>query len=552
MHAAANPPREDEGGPTTARGPWGARSKNALQAWRGPRIVLRRLVLLALLAPAVAGCLAPSEAITAASLPAGGIRVVDEAGAPIPYAVVTYLLGDAVVARGQTTLAFDRVLVAAKGYVRREVEASQLGEPVVLRAAEAVDPLDAAPVLSVLPPHTFDPYVFGPEAACGARNTCGLSEPVIEAAPGGVLYASGVCCVGGSPPVWVSRDAGASWQDLETPGTREAIGIEGDFAIDAAGNVYFTDILVGALWITSWDAEGNWRHTTPVFLPPLVDRPWVRAGAEDVVYFLYNTGRSTNFHVSTDGGQTFLPVPTKEFPAGLGTIGQGPEAEHLWVVAGGVLYESVDGGASWTEGEDVPRPSEDAGTFGFETVATDAAGNVAIAYDWGTEEDGYAIHVAVRDPSGAWTLRNVTRSPGTHVMPWIEAGPAGGFVVAWYGVDSEASGPEAVATDAPWHVYLATTHDAGAAWQTVRADPEPVLYGPMARRLLDFLQVDLDEAGAVHLVYAHARDGTPNELTAYARSTVGLGLPQGMPVAGERPSAQDPLSSYGGALLGPS
>lgn len=521
---------------------------------RAPAFVALALVL--------AGCLLPAEPLGALRVP-GAARVVDEAGEGVPFAAVTLLAGGAPAARLSTdaegvlpvvTVAFERAIVAAPGFVAREVAAAELAGSVVLSRGDApVDASDAAPVLRVMPPYEFGGLVFGPEAACGLRNTCGLSEPVIENAPGGVAYASSVCCVGGSPPVWVTRDAGATWSELETPGAREAIGIEGDLAIDAAGNVYFTDILLGALWITSWDAEGDWRHTTPVVLPPLVDRPWVRAGAEDIVYFLYNTGATgTNFHVSRDGGRTFLPTPDATFPAPLGTIAQGPEAEHLWVVAGRLLYESQDGGATWSAGEEVPLPtdaSQDARGFGFETVAVDAAGNVGVAYDLGQEETGYAIHLATRTPAGEWSVSDISPPKGTHVMPWVEAGPAGGFVVAWYGIASEASSPESVAPDAPWHVYLGATHDTGASWQVVRADEAPVLTGPMARRLLDFLQVDLDEAGAAHLVYAHNRDGSRNERTSYVRTTIGLALPQEMPLAGGEPSVQDPLLSYGSAAL---
>ena len=506
----------------------------------------------------VAGCVSAPDA--AVLLSEGGARAVDASGNPIPYAAVTFLAGGAPVARLSTLadgafpipgVAFERALVSAPGFHARELAGAEVGGDIILDPAAEVDPLDPTPVLRLLPPHTFDRYVFGPEPVCSQRNTCGLSEPVIEAAPDGTLYASSVCCVGGSPPVWVSRDAGATWQDLETPGIREAVGIEGDLAIDAAGNVYFTDILLGAMWITSWDAEGNWRHTTPVPFLPLVDRPWVRAGAEDVVYFLYNTGRSTNFHASTDGGRTFSLVPDAEFPAALGNIAQGPELEHLWVVAGGQLYESTDGGMSWSEGEEIPMPDglEDASGYGFSTPAVDASGRVLVAYDRGDEENGYGAYAAIREVGGAWRVVEVSPPQGTHVHVWPESGPDGGFVLAWYGVDSEATTPDAVAADAPWHVYLAATHDAGQTWQVARADTEPVLEGPMARRLLDFLQIDLDDAGAAHLVYAHNRDGTNAEMTSYVRSTVGLGLKQLSPQAGE-PGGGNALSSYVGAALG--
>ncbi|HWH07999.1 MAG TPA: sialidase family protein, partial [Candidatus Thermoplasmatota archaeon] len=357
------------------------------------------------------------------------------------------------------------------------------------------------------------------------------------------VYASGVCCVGKAPPVWASRDGGMTWAELTTPGVREATGIEGDFAVDDAGNLYFTDILLGAMWMTSWDKDGAWRHTTPVPLKPLVDRPWVRAGAEDVVYFLYNTGVSTELHVSTDGGRTFPPVPLRSFPAPLGTLGQGPERDDLWVVAGGKLYASPDGGRTWGEGEDVPLPPDAASGesgWNFHVPVVDEAGRVLVGADVGSARTGYRVYAAVREPDGAWSTTVVSPAGGTHFMPWPAAGRDGGFVLAWYGTDDAAAGPDDVPADAQWHVFLAASRDAGRTWQVVRADPEPVLEGPMARRLLDFLQVDLAPDGAAHVVYARNLDGTNAERMLHARTTVGLGLaPLAFP-HGPRAEATEP------------
>ena len=493
------------------------------------------VVALLLLALPLAGCLDLSGGATvdAAALAGTPLQVVDAAGAPVGDAAVTLLAGERVVARASTALdgtlrlpavAFDGAVVAASGFAPRVLDLAALAQPVVLEAAAGAEASDATPGLRMLPPHDFGSIALGPPQLCDHRNTCGLSEPVTEVAGEGSIYVSSTCCVGAAPPVWVSRDGGATWSTLDTPGVREATGIEGDFAIDDAGNVYFTDILLGAMWITAWDAEGAWLHTSAVPFEPLVDRPWVRAGADGVVYFLYNTGFATNFHVSTDHGRTFSPVPLKQFPAALGTIAQGPAREQLWVVAGMMLYESVDGGATWSAGEEVPTPETDGGRAGFAVPAVDEAGRVLVAFDHGTAEDGYAVHAAIREPSGDWRVAQVSRANGTHVMPWPAGGPDGGFVVAWYGTDDDAASTNTVAPDAAWHVFLAATHDGGASWQTVKADPEPLMEGPMNRRLLDFLQVRTAPDGAAHLVYAENRDGSNEEHTWYARTTVGLAL----------------------------
>lgn len=489
--------------------------------------------LLAVLALLLPGCLDAAPLLGAATNVTGEIEVVDEAGAPVPYATVTALAaGDARPTRTSTDVAgrallppgAERIFVAAAGYSL--YDGAPAARIVLAQGGAPLEASDATPGLRVLPPYDFGGMVFAHAALCEQRNTCGLSEPTIEVAGDGTLYVSGVCCVGGSPPVWASRDGGATWQELRTPGIREAVGIEGDFAVDDAGNVYFTDILLGAMWLTSWDKDGNWRHTVPVPLAPLVDRPWVRAGAEDVVYFLYNTARSTEFHRSTDGGRTFSPIPLASFPAPLGTLGQGPERDDLWVVAGRTLYASTDGGSTWSEGEEVPAPpgaDDETAPYNFQVPVVDEAGRVLVATDWGGK-DGYVMFAAIRDPDGAWRVVNVSAQGGTHHLPWAAAGPDGGFVLAWYGTDDDAAGVNEVAADAEWFVFLAATHDAGATWQVVRADPAPVKVGPMDRRLLDFLQVDLAPDGAAHLAYARDTGTTPDEHTLHVRTTVGLGL----------------------------
>lgn len=491
-----------------------------------------RVALLLAVVALLAGCLGNGDLVAGSQLEAATFRVVDEAGAPVPYASVTALGTDAVLARVSTDLTghavvpplAQRVLVRAAGFL--PAEAGPTGLVVLPRGEASPAAEDDAPGLQVLPPHDLGGMVFGHAALCERQNTCGLSEPVVEVAGDGTIYVSGTCCVGGSPPVWASRDGGATWEALRTPGVREAIGIEGDFAIDDAGNVYFTDILLGAMWLTSWDKDGNWRHTVPVPLAPLVDRPWVRAGAEDVVYFLYNTGFSTAFHRSTDGGRTFLPVPLKVFDRGLGTLAQGPERDDLWVVAGDKLYASTDGGTTWSAGETLPKPEGAAdGTrpFNLRVPVVDEAGRVLVAGDWGGE-DGFGVHAWIREPEGAWRVVPVGPQDATHHLAWPAAGKDGGFVIAWYGTDDDAAHPNQVADDAAWFVFLASTHDAGATWQVVRADPAPVKVGPMQRRLLDFLQLDIGPDGAAYLAYSNDVGPTRDEHTLHVRTTRGLGL----------------------------
>lgn len=75
--------------------------------------------------------------------------------------------------------------------------------------------------------------------------------------------------------------------------------------------------------------------------------------------------------------------------------------------------------------------------------------------------------------------------------------------------------------DAEWFLYTAVSRDAtgpNATFEIDQPDPELVHTGPMNRKLLDFLQVDIGPDGGVHVAYAQDRGGEPDEATMYLRS----------------------------------
>ncbi|HLE96497.1 MAG TPA: hypothetical protein VI997_03930 [Candidatus Thermoplasmatota archaeon] len=521
------------------------------------------LVVLIAAAPVLAGCLTPSAAEVLQPASSGGIRIEDEAGAPVAFAAVTALGpggplralasgADGVVDIALIPPATSRVVVAAPGLATTEI-ATPLPPTIrlaPLAAALAAD--DAAPVLRFLPPVDLGGAALAHEATCPAWN-CGLSEPVIEVAGDGTVYYSATCCVGLAPPVWASRDGGTTFQQLDDA-YRHATGIEGDFAVDDAGNVYFTDILIGAGWFTSWDATGKERWTVPVPFPPLVDRPWVRAGAEDVVYFAYNTGRDTLFYRSIDGGKTWGAAPLFAAGFNLGNLGQGPENEHLYIVGSVgdkvVLRETTDGGDTWSDAIEVPTPDVDGGVRDQTPVVADEAGNLWVVYAWG-EKGVYDVYAVRRDTTGEWHEPLQVSAPGvptgaedadaegrlgTNAYPWPAALKDGTLAIAWYAapwaeVHEEPAGGlmggtrYGVEDDEPWYIMVAASIDAGSdapTFQRVLADPEPVLTGDLGRRLLDFVQIDVAPDGALHLAYAAQHDASQPERAMYARTTTGL------------------------------
>ncbi|MDX1611650.1 MAG: sialidase family protein, partial [Candidatus Thermoplasmatota archaeon] len=184
----------------------------------------------------------------------------------------------------------------------------------------------------------------------------------------------------------------------------------------------------------------------------------------------------------------------------------------------------------WEQVEGPPAPSEEGTSFqAYWVPVTDEAGNLWIVYDWRIDgEDAYHVYAAKRDTAGTWSdpIR-VSPEEGTHHLPWPAAGREGTLVLAWYGTLEDEAHPNEADEGAVWHVFAAATIDGTSdapSFQVTLADERPVHEGPMDRKLLDFLQVDIGPEGAAHIAYAQDRDGQPDEATEYVRSTLGLDL----------------------------
>jgi len=509
---------------------------------------LRSLLLaLVLLTTGWAGCIGTAddslEANRAGLDEASSIQVADEDEEAIAFAQVTqYAAGEVLtvtsanasgaLAAEELASSAERVLVTADGYEEWEGSVEDLGDQVTLaNATERVQPEPSADRdrLSLLAPLQLgSAYMADRPETCNVNN-CGASEPVIEVAGDGTIYVSGVCCVGGSPPIWFSQDDGRSFQLLRGDVLRDSFGIEGDFAIDETGNMYFSDISVASGYLSSWDEEQEHRSTIPAgpFVPP-VDRPWIEAGPEDTAWFLYNQVTSTLLYESTDGGITW--TLQQEFPGALGYFESGPGLEELWVAADDHLWHSEDGGETFEQLEEIPRPSDEGQRFmSYETLGVDEAGNVWAVYDWSNgTSDAYHIYAVKRSPDGEWSQPvRVSPDRGTHHLPWADASAEGSLALAWYGTLDDEAGPNEVDEDAQWELFTAATIDGtedDPGFQLAQPEPALVHEGPMNRKLLDFLQVKIGPEGAVHIAYAQDREGQEDERTEYVRSTTGLDL----------------------------
>lgn len=388
---------------------------------------------------------------------------------------------------------------------------------------ELDDVLPVPEVVSFLPPvalicPTDNPLytLVTPGSSCAQ-----FGEPTLEVAGDGTIWYSSVCCVGQSPPIWRSYDGGLTFQAYPfanmTGVVRDAAGVEGDFAIDTAGNVYFFDITAATAYITKFSADGTHQHTKPDVFPPLVDRPWIRAGAEDEVFIFYNTGAAgTNFYRSDDGGLTWDYPGYTNFPCALMAFGQGLDRDHM--VVGGCpgnpsAYVTRDGGASWSNAFSLPLPDGWSGSESYMQGSIDTQGNAWVPVTASNGEQSTNFVYKITPEGDVMGPFHSTPQDGFVDKPWSIAGD-GIYAQAYYGARNVTDQAEA-----EWFLSIDYTQDGGETWQTVIADNKSVLSGVFGRSLGDFLQMRQAENGDLVIAYA-AREG--GELVNYFVRSSGL------------------------------
>lgn len=498
----------------------------------------------------LAGCLGSTPVVEPPSPPSSPtVRVVDERGQPVAFAQVTaFVAGDPI-----ATLAADAQGVLARSLVPPGTQTLAFGAAArasVSFAAGAVPSLVTLPVSSSTEPEAFLRFLPHVSLICPSVDpppySCSrFGESVLEIAGDGTVWESATSAVGRSPPIWTSRDGGKTFQLLEgrlTGVVRDATGIEGDFAIDEAGNVYFFDILAGAAYFTSYTAAGDHRWTLPHAFPPLVDRPWVRAGKADEVFILYNTGTASQFYKSLDGGKTFDLQGGYKFPCPLGNLGQNPaQRQHLAVAAicsVPQVWTSKDAGATWSEAGEVPLPKGHVAR-GYRMhsilgVGMDEVDRVYVAYQHATPSavepapDNDRLDVSVvRLERGTWAGPWLASPAGINYMPWLAAGRDGSIAIGFYHAEGDN---ETEATE--WRLMVSASIDADAAtphFQYTIADDEVLTTGILDRQLGDFLEVRYAPDGHLGVSYSkvvleEGPTATPQNVARFIASDGGLKL----------------------------
>jgi hypothetical protein len=382
-------------------------------------------------------------------------------------------------------------------------------------------------------------------------------EPSLKVDDDGTIYIAGTCCVVASSPVWRSTNNGRSFEELESPQhIREyGIGAEGDLAVDNKGRVFFIDTYIAGLLMSAWKDNGaTWEYTVQPAgpIPGFDDRPWLTI-SDKALYLYINHVTHTEVYRSTDGGKTWTtggPLTYKGNALGQpffpGHISAHRKSDTLWVA--GVVDDggqklgaavSTDGGATFREAEISKPQREDFSPIFTGATAVDEANNGYATWST-TDNEGCDVYYAASTNKGkSWQEPvRVNDVGGCATFPWIAARDKGEVALAWYetpkvrrtasatvasvmrstveiyGIDVDLTYQDEVPAKQPWHLHVALVKKAHSKNPVIVEErvphKTPVLTGPLNRELWDFLQLDIDKEGQVHVAYVDKyKDSAP-------------------------------------------
>jgi hypothetical protein len=395
----------------------------------------------------------------------------------------------------------------------------------------------------------------------------GLGEPSIAADAAGRLFVTAPQSIGnitgGGSPVWNSTSNGATWSAPVAPTGDPLSGGDTDLAVDAASNVYQTDLWLGnTAMAVSTDHGGSFIANEYGHTQPGDDRPWLAYSAKDNSLYMVWDGIDA-VHVAKsaplvapqaglvlaqdvpvvaeslvglNGQQVPSQVRECVCPPGGIAVDQGSGSVYVTYSrqngsgnGGGVgVSRSDDSGLTWTHSS-IPNTGSTGSAFdteyNFAPVKVDSQGTVYVAWAEGknivTDSNGNSVasggvvirYAYSKDKGATWsapvTLSTINK---TATFPTMDVVSPGVIDVAWYG--SSASGdPNTVGSSATWNVDFA---------QVTAANTVKPLFTPTAavsnihtgciqtggsganlcsdRSLLDFFQLAVS-AGKANIIY---------------------------------------------------
>ena len=318
----------------------------------------------------------------------------------------------------------------------------------------------------------------------------------------------------------------ATWANVGSPVT-STVSLDAIMFTDHLTNRTFASQLLGACSLMAFtDNDGQSWTPNPIGcgLAAAADHQTIGGGPfaaglsgvgyPDTVYYCAQAIATAQCSLSVNGGVTFNPaVPMYTILQCGGLHG------HLVSAPDGTVYvpnadcggkqavvASTDNGTTWNV-RTVPGSSTT--SEGDPAVGVGSGGAVYLGYENG---NGHAYVGVSHDRGATWTnVTDVGAAFGIQntKFPAVVAGDDNRAAFAFLGTptggDDQAAGFSGV-----WHLYVATTYDAGATWSTVDATPtDPVQRGCIwlgggsnkCRNLLDFMGITVGQQGRIYVAY---------------------------------------------------
>jgi hypothetical protein len=373
---------------------------------------------------------------------------------------------------------------------------------------------------------------------------------------------------------WFSDDSGSTWHyvDRLPPSNVPGSGFsDPDFAVDAAGNVYLSEINLANVGVSKSTDNGHTYQLRNLLAMTVTDRQWTAAGPANILFIVGNADEGGTFptdpvgnnghliYRSVDGGQTFSEAVQDD--GGLGDIvfDQGAGTLYEAHYAAGVLQIAAFRNALNLNVQTALTPETFTIADGVDMLShwpaidTDAKGNLYIVWDEGGDGARAAGVWYSYSVDGGRTWAAATRvdpDDRTDIWPWIAVGAPGRVAIAWYGNDHQLPSQDAeqAGPNDPWNVYVAQTltgrgcaGSTSPGFRTTRATAQPFHVGTVCmggticqaqlvdRRLGDYFTIDIDVDGRVVAAYSDTRRGGSIALPAYFEQSGGTTFSKGKP-----------------------
>jgi hypothetical protein len=385
----------------------------------------------------------------------------------------------------------------------------------------------------------------------------------------------------GQTYIWTSDDNGETWtfrpRTIAPDGVPASGFSDPEVAIDSEGNVYFSEINLANVAVSSSQDNGESYTLENFFGAILTDRQWMEADRPGELYFVANafgggTGVPPNVGTghyiskSTDGGKTFTTgISDNEGGSGLGDIRVDKRTGTVYEAhfSGGTLSMAAFRDAR--EGDlvatDTNVIAEGVAMLGhWPAFDLDPAGNLYITWDQGESGDRDAGIWFASSQDGGRTWSDPTRvntGTNTAIWPWLAAGDEGRVAVSWLEADVELPNHDAETPgDHGWRIEAAATvtglgckGSATPSFSVATATEEPVHNGTICqggttcqaalidRRLGDYFSMEVDGTGHMYMGYSDTRIPGSVALPGFVRQAAGPSLLAPKSTRGNAPTA---------------